>query len=140
MCLCSLLFSCLLVVYLLPLFNDIANSNLSVKVLFQPGSVIAMLALILLISLFAGWYPAVFLSGFKTTDIFRNVIKSGKGKWLRKSLITTQFALSVILIVATVVVNKQVRYLAGKDLGFNKEQVIVLPVANTNLANNRFIH
>ena len=136
LCLFSLLLSCLLVIFLLPLFNQVANSNLSVGLLFQPGSVVALLALLLLISVIAGLYPAVFLSRFKTTDIFRNVIKAGKDGWLRKSLVTTQFALSILLIVATVVVNKQVHYLAGKDLGFDKEQVIVLPLANTNLANN----
>jgi putative ABC transport system permease protein len=135
-CLFSLLLSCLLVIFLLPLFNRIANSNLSAGLLFQPGSVLVLLALLLLISMIAGLYPAVFLSRLKTTDIFRNVIKAGKDGWLRKSLVTTQFALSILLIVATVVVNKQVHYLAGKDLGFNKEQVIVLPLANTSLASN----
>jgi len=136
LCLLSISLSCLLVVFLLPLFNQIADSNLSAGLLFQPGSIAALLTLLLVISIISGVYPAIFLSGFKSTDIFRNVIKAGKDGWLRKSLVTTQFALSILLIVATVVVNKQVTYLAGKDLGFDKEQVIVLPVSNTNLANS----
>lgn len=136
LCLLAISLSCLLVIFLLPLFNQIANSSLSVRLLFQPASVAALLALLLAISIICGVYPAIFLSRFKSTDIFRNAIKASKDGWLRKSLVTTQFALSILLIVATVVVNKQVTFLARKDLGFDKEQVIVLPVSNTNLANN----
>ena len=99
LCLFSLLLSGVLVIFLLPLFNRVANSDLSAVLLFQPGSVMALLALLLLISTIAGLYPAVFLSRFRTTDVFRNVIKAGKDGWLRKSLVTTQFALSVLLIV-----------------------------------------
>jgi putative ABC transport system permease protein len=61
------------------------------------------------------------------------VIKAGKDSWLRKTLVTTQFALSVLLIIATIVVNKQMHYLSTKDLGFNKDQVVVLQLANTGL-------
>ena len=136
LCLFSMSLSCLLVIFLMPMFNHIANSNLSAGLLFQPGSVAALLTLLLAISLISGVYPAIFLSRFKPTDIFRNAIKVDKDGWLRKLLVTTQFALSILLIVATVVVNKQVTYLARKGLGFDKEQVIVLPVSNTNLVNS----
>ena len=73
------------------------------------------------------------LARFKSADIFRNVIKAGKDSWLRKTLVTTQFALSVLLIIATIVVNKQMHYLSTKDLGFNKDQVVVLQLTNTGL-------
>lgn len=136
LCLFAFLLSCGVVVSALPFFNELANSNLSARLLLQPASILALLLLLVLISVIAGLYPAVFLSKFKTTDIFRNVIKAGRGAWLRKSLVATQFALSILLIVATIVVNRQVHYLAAKDLGFNKEQLIILPLANTNLANN----
>jgi putative ABC transport system permease protein len=95
--------------------------------------IFSLCGLLIAISVIAGLYPAVFLSRFKSTDVFRNVIKAGKDKWLRKSLVTTQFALSILLIIATIVVNNQMQYLAGKDLGFQKEQVVVVPLTNTGI-------
>ena len=92
-----------------------------------------MCGLLIVISIIAGLYPALFLTRFKSTDVFRNVIKAGKDKWLRKSLVTTQFALSILLIIATIVVNNQMNYLAKKDLGFEKEQVVVVPLTNTGM-------
>ncbi|MEO8763135.1 MAG: ABC transporter permease [Ginsengibacter sp.] len=136
LCMFSFLLSCFMVFLLLPLFNHVANSSLSVSLFMRPVSILALVSLLLLISIISALYPAILLSGIKTTDIFRNVIKTGKGAWLRKSLVTVQFALSILLIIATVVVNKQLRYLTNKDLGFDKEQVLVLPVANTNLVAN----
>src|SRR6202008_3425974 len=85
------------------------------------------------ISIIAGLYPALFLSRFRSTDVFRNMIKAGKDSWLRKSLVTTQFALSILLIIATIVVNNQMHYLAKKDLGFQKDQVVVVPLTNTGM-------
>src|SRR6185295_17780740 len=89
--------------------------------------------LLLLLSIMAGLYPAIFLARFKSTDVFRNIIKAGKDNWLRKSLVTTQFALSILLIIATLVVNNQMHYLATRDLGFQKEQVLVVPLTNTGM-------
>ena len=60
-------------------------------------------------------------------------MKAGKGVWVRKSLVTTQFALSLLLIVGTMVVQRQTRFMMTKDLGFDKEQVLVLHIANTGL-------
>src|SRR5436190_15407015 len=87
----------------------------------------------MLISLMARMKPDLFLSRFKSTDVFRNIIKAGKNNWLRQSMITTQHALSILLIIATVIVNKQIHYLASKDIGFDKDQIAVIQLANTNI-------
>jgi len=83
----------------------------------------------------AGLYPAIFLARFRSTDVFRSTVKAGKGMWVRKSLVTAQFALSLLLIVGTIIVQKQTRFMMTKDLGFDKEQVLVLHLANTGLEN-----
>jgi putative ABC transport system permease protein len=133
LCFFSLALSILIVNIFLPFFNQIANTGLSTDVLFQGKIMGGLVALLLLVSLAAGLYPAIFLSRFKSTDVFRNVIKAGKDSWLRKSLVTIQFGLSVVLIIATIVVNKQMQFLGTKDLGFNKDQVVVLPLTNTGV-------
>ena len=133
LCSFSLVFAVILVSILLPLFNILADTQLTTALLFHPKLIFALAGLLLLISLIAGLYPAIFLARFKSKDVFRNIIKTGKDNWLRKSLVTTQFALSILLIIATIVVNNQMHYMATKDLGFQKEQVVVVPLTNTGM-------
>jgi putative ABC transport system permease protein len=133
LCAISLIAAMLLVSFLLPFFNQLANTQLTINLLFQWKLVGALVMLLLLLSVCAGLYPAIFLSRFKSTDVFRNVIKAGKDNWLRKSLVTTQFALSVFLIIATIIVNDQMHYLGTKDLGFDRDRLVVLQLANTGL-------
>ncbi len=133
LCFASLLLSLVIIGWLLPYFSELAKTSLDIRLLLQPKVAAALVALLLLLSLAAGLYPALFLARFKSTDVFRNVIKAGKDNWLRKSLVTTQFALSVLLIIATIVVNKQMHYLGTKDLGFDKDQIVVLRLTNTGL-------
>ena len=129
----SLVMAILLVSAVLPLFNSLANVQLNAGLLTNSFVILSLISLLILISVVAGLYPAVFLARFKSTDVFRNIIKAGKDSWLRKSLVTTQFALSIVLIIATIVVNNQMHFLATKDLGFQKDQVVVLPLTNTGM-------
>jgi len=133
LCLVAFSLAIFLVVNVLPFFNRLAETEISLHLMMQWKIIFSFLGLLALISLVAGLYPAIFLSRFKSTDVFRNIIKSGKNTWLRQSLVTTQFALSIFLIIATIVVNKQMKYLATKDLGFDKERIAVLQLANTNI-------
>lgn len=133
LCLLSMAIALFIVSIIIPLFNQLANAQIDAGLLFQWKTVLALGVLLLLISFIAGLYPAIFLSRFRSTDVFRNVIKAGKDSWVRKALVTTQFALSVLLIIATIVVNNQMHYLGTKDLGFDKEQVVVLQLTNTGM-------
>lgn len=133
LCLFSMAIALFIVSIAMPLFNQLANTRIDADLLFQWKTVLALTALLLLISFIAGLYPAIFLSRFRSTDVFRNVIKAGKDSWVRKALVTTQFALSVLLIIATIVVNNQMHYLGTKDLGFDREQVVVLQLTNTGM-------
>jgi putative ABC transport system permease protein len=133
LCLLSLALALFLVIIILPFFNALTNTRLQPSLLLQGNIVLSLLGLLVIISIIAGLYPALFLSRFRSTDVFRNVIKAGKNNLLRQSMVTTQFALSILLIIATIVINKQTNFLVSKDLGFNKEQVAVIQLANTNI-------
>lgn len=132
-CFFSMFTAVLFVTILLPAFNLLAGTELTTALLFLPKTVAGIAGLLLLISMVAGLYPAIFLSRFKSKDVFRNILQAGKDSWLRKSLVTTQFALSILLIIATLVVNKQMKYLTTKDLGFEKEQLVAVPLTNTGM-------
>jgi putative ABC transport system permease protein len=85
-------------------------------------------AVVLFISLLAGCYPAVILSGFNPIKVLKGAFKnSGSGIWLRKSLTVFQFVISVFLIIATFTIQHQLHYIRNKKLGFDRDQVLVLP-------------
>ncbi len=133
LCALAILLSLIVVLLLLPLFNKLTDTNIGINVLFKPAIVIGLAGLLIVVGVLAGMYPAIFLARFRSTDVFRNIVKAGKGVWVRKSLVTTQFALSLLLIIGTLVVQQQNRFMMTKDLGFDKEQVLVLHLANTGL-------
>lgn len=101
-------------------FNPIANPILGALVL-GGGIVIGMLA---------GIYPALVLSGFQPIKVLKNMKPAGRGSspWIREALVVVQFSLSALLIVSTVIVYNQTRFLNSKDLGFNKEQVLYFQI------------
>lgn len=121
---------------LLPLFNTITGKALTTHVLLAPVPILAMLALSLLVSLAACAYPAFVLSGTGLSKILKtgfSFSKSGNG--LRKTLIVAQFVISIFLIIATVVVKNQLNYMQTKNLGYDKDHLLVLPLDATSLAN-----
>ena len=133
LCLMSIAVALFFVIVILPFFNQLTNTNLQASLLHQWNAVLSLSGLLLTVSIIAGLYPAIFLSRFRSTDVFRNIIKAGKNNWLRQAMITTQFTLSILLIIATIVVNKQTNFLVSKDLGFDKERVAVIQLANTDV-------
>jgi len=111
---------------LLKPFNILTNRNLGLE--FDATFIIFSLFMIAVIALIAGIYPAIILSGFKPVEVLKGKLK-GKGNtgWLRQSLVVGQFVASIAMIVCTIVIGEQMHYLLNKDLGYNKEQVIVVP-------------
>ncbi|MBW3468023.1 ABC transporter permease [Arthrospiribacter ruber] len=128
-------FSILLVELTLPIFNNLTGKAMSVPY----GELISWLqfALILLVTgVIAGSYPAFYLSATKVVQVFRSYTKSGKGVAIaRKGLVLFQFILATMLIVATMVVYKQINFALNKDLGYNKDQLINLTLEGKMMEN-----
>ena len=116
-------------VYLtLPVFNELAGKDLHLDFLENPWLMPSLLLIGLGVGVLAGSYPAFFLSSFKPVAVLKGRFTSGKNSiGLRSGLVVFQFFISITLIVSTAVVYKQLSYIQNKKLGFNKEQVLVLP-------------
>lgn len=115
-------------VLLIPYFNELSGKNLQVTMLFTPGTIIALVILSLLVAFAAGAYPALILSGTKVIRILKSGFKFTGSNNLRRSLIVFQFVISIFLIISTIVILQQLSYIKNKDLGYNKEHIVVLPV------------
>lgn len=114
--------------YLLSSFNQLSGKQIDTDVLFQPATLLLLLVLSMIVAFMAGAYPAVVLSGGKVINILRKGFSFTGSGVLRKSLIVFQFVISIFLIIATVVILQQLSYIQDRDLGYNKEQVLVLPI------------
>ena len=112
---------------LLPYFNELAGKQIPVSVLLSPFILSGILLLLIFVSLLSGSYPAFFLSSFQPIKVLKGSLSTGfKGSALRNTLVVLQFTISVILMIGTMVIYNQLRYIRNKDLGFNKEQVLIL--------------
>ena len=124
----SLAFSVLLVIVALPAFNSLADKNLSINLVKHIWVIPGLILFGLFVGLLAGSYPAFFLSSFKPILVLKGKINNGsKTVGLRSSLVVFQFFVSIALIFGTTVVYKQLSFMLHKDLGYNKDNLIVLP-------------
>ena len=122
----ALIVSILCVQLVLPAFNELSGKSLSLGFALKPWA--AFIALGLLVGILAGIYPAFFLSSFKPIAIIKGKLGgSTKSFGLRSGLVVFQFFISVSLIVSTLVVYQQMQFIRNKKLGYNKEQLLVLP-------------
>lgn len=132
----ALLFAFLLTWLFFPYLNEISGQEISFNILFSWDVLIPLLLLPFVVGLISGIYPALFLSSFKAAKTLKGTSKIGMGGvGLRKALVIVQFSISIILIIGTVVVLQQLRYMQEKSLGFDKEQIIAL-VNNPSLASS----
>lgn len=116
-------------ILLLPLFNAVTGKLFTASMLFAPAALLLILLLGIMISLLAGAYPAFVLSNSGLISILKTGVRvSTSGGGLRKSLIVFQFVISVFLVITTLIVLKQVSFIQHKELGYDREQVVVLPV------------
>ena len=126
----ALVFAIVLVLLVLPAFNDLSGKALSLEVSRYPLFAGAFAAIALFVGVFSGIYPAFFLSSFNPVNVLKG--KSGANmrgaNALRKVLVVAQFAISICLIFATLVIVRQLDYLKNKKLGFDKEQVVAIPL------------
>jgi len=125
----AMIFAVVIVMLVVPAFNQLAGKELSVSTLSAPKSVLAILGLITITGLLAGSYPAFFLTSLKPISILKGsslFSRNDSSFFTRNTLVVFQFTVSTVLIICTVVVYKQLVYNQSKDLGFNKENVLVI--------------
>lgn len=127
----SMIVAMLLMLVLLPLFNKISGKELSINYFLVPLRIVLLMAFAIAVGLVAGLYPAFVLSSFKPITVLKGKFKSNKyGMVLRNSLVVFQFAVSVILIICTVIVSRQMQYMLGDKLGFKKDHIIEIQRAD----------
>jgi putative ABC transport system permease protein len=126
-----------LTIILLPQFNLVSGKILTRDVLFNPLLFTFIAGIILIVGILAGSYPAFYLTRFRIVDVFKgSAAKGTRGGLMRGILVTVQFGISIILIICTSIVYNQLQYTRKKDLGFDKEKVLV--ISNTDrIGSNR---
>jgi putative ABC transport system permease protein len=108
-------------------FGDLLGRNLSTGYFDDPVKLLYITLLVILVAVLSGYYPAFYLSRFNVIRVFRGGKKSsGQKNKLTVSLVVVQFIIAIFLISSVVIFNKQVRFMKSKDVGFNKEQVLVV--------------
>lgn len=122
--------------FLIPYFNSITGKQFTSHVLVQPMPVIALITFSIIVSFFAGLYPALILSGTQIMGVLKKGFNfTGGNNMLRKGLIVAQFGISVFLIIYTVIILQQMHFMQTKNLGYDKEHIVVLPIGGKMLQN-----
>jgi len=111
---------------LLPIFNRLSDKSLTLKTAFQPLNFLILLALFFIVGFVSGSYPALVMSRFRPVEILRGKLKLGGKNVLTRSLVVVQFALSVFLIIATIIMGRQIHFMLTADPGFNKDGVVII--------------
>jgi len=123
----ALLLSLMLVQLALPIFNDLAEKDLQLDFLKNPLLLLAFLLFGFLVGVLAGSYPAFFLSSFNPVEVLKGKFKlAGKSISLRSGLVVFQFFISIALIIGTTVVYQQIKFIQSKDLGYAKDQLLIM--------------
>ena len=123
----SLVMALLLVELFLPLFNNYINLNLSLGQLATPKGFLLLIALVAIVGMFAGLYPAFFLSSFDPIIVMRTWLRQGsKSSFLRTGLVFFQFFVTIAILAMTFIIYAQFNYTLHKELGFNKDNLVVI--------------
>jgi len=135
LCLLAVVLSYLIAAISLPYFNELTQRTLEISTMFSPQFVGSVLLVIVLVTLAAGSYPALIIAGFDPIKGLKGSFKNtSSGKVLRNSLIVFQFVISVFLIASTFIMQNQLYFIQHKNLGYNREHILVLPM-NEAVAN-----
>ena len=129
----ALILSIIILIILIPSFNMLAGKAFDLHIIHSPVVLLTLLAVVLVVGIFGGSYPAFFLSRFSPVVVLKGEITQGSaGSIFRKILVVIQFAVSVIMIICTLVVFKQINFLKSKDQGFDQTNVLSLQLNDRN--------
>jgi len=123
----ALIIAILIAWLMLSYFNQLSGKSITVHSLFNSWMMISLVGLMLAVGLLAGSYPAFFLSSFQPIVVLKGKLSTGlKRSWLRNGLVVFQFFISISLIIGTIVIYNQLNYIRNKDIGFDRNQVLVI--------------
>lgn len=132
----SVFIAAILVELILPAFNSFTGKSLDLDSFGLAGSVLLMVLITFVVGILSGSYPSFFLSSFKPVEVLKGKIRhSSSNLKFRKVLVVFQFGISVFLVISTLIIIRQVKYLQSRDLGFNKSQVLVVPLRSDAIKN-----
>ncbi|MEO5891885.1 MAG: ABC transporter permease [Ferruginibacter sp.] len=127
LCLIAFVFSVVLSAILISSFNQLSGKIISDGIFAHPQYLLILFITSIAIGIFAGIYPALVLSSYQPVTVLKGRFVTGtKGIFLRKGLVVAQFTISIALIIATIVVYNQMNYMRSQDLGFNKDQKLII--------------
>jgi putative ABC transport system permease protein len=135
-CTIAMLFAFCITMVLLPFFNELTGKPLDSSMLVTPQIIITLFLLTLAVGVISGSYPAFYLSAFQPVSVLKGThSRGGKRSLFRNVLVVFQFAASVLLIAGTLIVFRQLQYIQHKDVGYNREQLLI--INNTDKLGNR---
>lgn len=136
----SVFIGCLLVWIFLPLLNNLMEKDLSLNLIQHPMILVYLLVTGAIVTLLAGIYPALVLSGFKPMMAFKSKVNADakSGISLRRGLVVFQFVIAQLLIIGTIVVVKQMNYFSNQPMGFDKEGVVLINLPSDSTLKTRY--
>jgi putative ABC transport system permease protein len=123
----SLILALIIIKVTLPSFNNLISAKLSFNLFSGWYTIPVLIMFTMLVGILSGGYPAFYLSSFNPYEVLKGGIKTSmKNGIIRKVLVVFQFSISILLIVGTIIMYRQIKYMQNKDLGFNKDQILVI--------------
>ena len=134
----GLLIALALIEFLLPIFSKLVNVSLVYNIFQNWRISLGLLSISVIVGLIAGIYPAFFLSSFKPVKVLKGTLKAGSGsKIFRDVLVVFQFVISIALIICTLTMLNQLSYMKNKPLGFDKYQIVIVPLRGSDIRSNK---
>jgi putative ABC transport system permease protein len=113
-------------------FNQLIDKELSAAILDNPAGVFSLIALVLVVGISSGAYPSFVLASYNPTEVLKGTMNPGSmSKTMRGILVVVQFTISIVIIIGSIIIYSQLNYVTGKDIGFNKENLIVVKRADS---------
>jgi putative ABC transport system permease protein len=113
--------------FALPYLNQMTEKSIGMEYLWSKNSLMAISSIMLLVGVLAGFYPAFYLTSFQPGKVLKGTLSQGaKGSWVRSTLVVFQFTISISLIISTMIIYKQLKLVQEKNLGFDKENVLII--------------
>ncbi len=134
----SFLFSIMISAVLLPSFGNMLDRDLSFNLLFDFKVILGFIGIVLTVGLLSGLYTAIILSSMNPVNVLKSSIHRGSKRVdvLRNTLVVLQFAMSIIMIICSVVIFDQISFMENKELGFTKDFVVTVPIRDRSVRNN----